>query len=173
MRGTARGSRRCVVHRPVRRVREPCRRALLRLAQQLAQQSLAQQKLDLAAQAALEDAKGASERGESSVVLEVNGLDGKELQKLVTKVQKASPAVAVAAFSVNADKVFAYSSVPKELQPALPASEWLKGALEAIGGRGGGKAASAQGSGADVSAVGAAKQAAADFAAAATAKASA
>ena len=77
------------------------------------------------------------------------------------------------ALSVTADKVFAFASVPKELQPALPASEWLKGALEAIGGRGGGKAASAQGSGADVGGVGAAKQAAEDFAAAATAKASA
>jgi alanyl-tRNA synthetase len=134
---------------------------------------LAQQRLDLASQAAMQDASAAAERGDASCVLEISGLDGKELQKLVTKVQKGSPSLAVAAFSVAGEKVFAYASVPKELQPALPASEWLKGALEAVGGRGGGKAASAQGSGANLDGMAAAKQAAVDFAAEAAAAASA
>ena len=143
---------------------------VLKLMKQLAQRSV-----DLAAVKAVDDATAAAAAGESYLVVQIDGLDGKGLQPLVKKVQNAAPGLAVLVLSVDtsAEKVFALASVPGELQEALPANSWLKTALDAVGGRGGGKAASAQGSGADVAAVGTAVQAATSFASSACSAASA
>ena len=54
----------------------------------------------------------------------------------------------------NADgKVACFAMVPDTVTDALPANAWLAPVLEAVGGRGGGKAGQAQGSGTDVDAM--------------------
>jgi alanyl-tRNA synthetase len=44
-------------------------------------------------------------------------------------------------------KALVYAGVPAELSKKLPAGEWVKAALDLLGGKGGGKPTSAQGQG--------------------------
>ena len=58
--------------------------------------------------------------------------------------------IAVLAFSTAAGRVACFAAVPDELVDILSANAWLKPVLEDVDGRGGGKAAQAQGSGTNV-----------------------
>ena len=49
--------------------------------------------------------------------------------------------------SAGKGKALAYTGVPADLAKKLPAGEWLKVALEVLGGKGGGKPTNAQGQG--------------------------
>lgn len=134
-------------------------------------QSFAQRRIDVAAAAAIDDAAAAAAAGESFFVVQLEGLNGKGLQPLVQKVSKETPNLAVIALSVDAaaEKVFVFASVPKALQETLPANIWVSDVLGKVGGRGGGKAASAQGSGDQLTQVDAAVAAAKEVAHAALA----
>ena len=44
-------------------------------------------------------------------------------------------------------KALAYTGVPADLAKRMPAGEWLKAALDVLGGKGGGKPTNAQGQG--------------------------
>ena len=44
-------------------------------------------------------------------------------------------------------KVLAYTGVPADMAKAMPAGNWLKVALDVLGGKGGGKPTNAQGQG--------------------------
>ena len=47
-------------------------------------------------------------------------------------------------------KALAYTGVPADLTKRLPAGNWLKVALDVLGGKGGGKPTNAQGQGPDI-----------------------
>jgi alanyl-tRNA synthetase len=80
-------------------------------------------------------------------VLEVDvGGDGKLLQSVMKAAQKAAPTLAICLGTVDeAGKGSVLMAAPDGGKGALKANEWLKEALDAAGGRGGGKADSAQG----------------------------
>lgn len=130
--------------------------------------ALLAREVDLAAGEAIETATAADAAGEPYVVIQLGAGLEKAATPLVQKVQKAVPNVALMVFAPGAEKVQVVSAVPKAVD-ALKANEWLKAALEPVGGRGGGKAASAQGSGPGVDRLDDAVAAARDFAAAALA----
>lgn len=62
-------------------------------------------------------------------------------------------------------KALAWAGVPPGLTGKLSAGDWVKAALQLLGGKGGGKPAQAQGQGPNIEKVGAALEAAAQFAA--------
>jgi len=105
---------------------------------------------DSAAQDALAQAMEARDAGQKFVVLQLGeGVDGKAMQPLVRQVLKQS-GIAVLAFSTAAGRVSCFAAVPDDLVDDLSANAWLKPVLEDVDGRGGGKAAQAQGSGTNV-----------------------
>lgn len=61
-------------------------------------------------------------------------------------------------------KVLAYTGVPADLSKRMPAGNWLKVALEVLGGKGGGKPTNAQGQGPDIEKLPEAMQAAKEYA---------
>jgi alanyl-tRNA synthetase len=75
------------------------------------------------------------------------GLDVKALQEAGNTIQKKFPEMPVMFFSEGPDKALAYASVPKSISTTLSAGDWVKEALGAMGGKGGGKPTSAQGMG--------------------------
>ena len=88
----------------------------------------------------------AADAGADRLVLALpSGLDAKAAQKLAGKLGKSHPALALCALSPGDDKLLVFAAVP-EGHGIASASDWLKAALEPLGGRGGGKPNFAQGS---------------------------
>lgn len=93
----------------------------------------------------------------SPMVLEVDlGADSKALGKAVALAQKLLPSTPVLLLTKSDGKVLAAATVPQvptqddqelHLGNLLRADEWVKAAVAPLGGRGGGKADSAQGQG--------------------------
>ena len=52
-----------------------------------------------------------------------------------------------ALFDAGKGKVLAYTGVPADMAKTMPAGNWLKIALDVLGGKGGGKPTNAQGQG--------------------------
>lgn len=67
--------------------------------------------------------------------------------------------------STGKGKALAWAGVPTALTSKLSAGDWVKAALELLGGKGGGKPGQAQGQGPNVEKIGEAVEAAAKFAA--------
>eukprot|EP00934_Nitzschia_sp_Nitz4_P007378 Nitzschia sp. Nitz4//scaffold28_size193895//107196//110247//NITZ4_001664-RA/size193895-augustus-gene-0.310-mRNA-1//-1//CDS//3329545979//7368//frame0 len=93
----------------------------------------------------------ASSRGENVVVLDLDvSADAKASQKIANSVRKMSPGTAFMGISEeekgSGGKVMVVAVVPTTMVgEGLKANEWVKATLESCGGRGGGKAESAQG----------------------------
>jgi alanyl-tRNA synthetase len=117
--------------------------------------------------AAVQAAESASLSGAKFLVTRVPevGLDVKALQEAWNAIQKEHPDLAVMFFSEGDGKGLAYAGVPSGLSKELPAGEWVKAALEVMGGKGGGKPTNAQGMGPNVQAIDEAAKVAADVAA--------
>lgn len=124
--------------------------------------------LQAATKAALETADAAAAAGDAACVLRIDvGLDDKAIAKAVTLALQKHKELAVMMFSVDdaSQQVLAYAGVPPALAARLSVVEWLRKALELVGGKGGGgKGGTAQGRGKNVGAVEAAMEAARIFA---------
>ncbi|KDD73965.1 hypothetical protein H632_c1691p1, partial [Helicosporidium sp. ATCC 50920] len=96
---------------------------------------------------AVERAGRAAEAGESFAVARLGeGLDGKALQEAFAAVAKVHPMLPMLLVApTDADKASVFAGVPAELSKKLSAGDWLKAALGALGGKGGGKPTAAQG----------------------------
>ena len=118
-------------------------------------------------------AAAAAASGAGFAVLRADvGADGKLLRSVVQAVGKAHPALAVVVFSADAaaGRAVCLAQVPPAQAGRLRADEWVAAAVAAAGGRGGGKADSAQGQ-LDAAGIGAAVAAAEAFVARALAAA--
>lgn len=102
-----------------------------------------------AVEAALKAATEAYEAGKKQLIMQVEGvgLDAKALQEAGHAILKEHPNMPVMLFSEGPDKAMAVASVPKDMSTTLPAGAWVKEALAALDGKGGGKPTSAQGMG--------------------------
>ncbi|DBB11178.1 hypothetical protein WJX82_002672 [Trebouxia sp. C0006] len=103
-----------------------------------------------ATQAAVADADKAVSAGQKFGVMRVDvGLDPKALLEAWNAIQKQHPKLPVIMFSTDQGKgkALAYTGVPADLAKIMPAGEWLKAALDVLGGKGGGKPTVAQGQG--------------------------
>jgi alanyl-tRNA synthetase len=120
-----------------------------------------------AVEAAVEAADKAAESGQTFLITKVPdvGLDVKALQEAWNAIQKRHPGLAVMFFAEGDGKGLAYAGVPNDLSKKLPAGEWVKAALEVLGGKGGGKPTNAQGMGPKVEALDDAAKVAAELAA--------
>jgi alanyl-tRNA synthetase len=121
------------------------------------------------AQVAIESAAG---KGEAFLVLEVGiAADSKAVKRVVEACKKAAPELALLGLSKedpsSPSRLLAFAHVPKSRQGSIQADKWVAAALEAVGGRGGGKADLAQGQAKEVGALDGSVQAAQDFAKAA------
>jgi alanyl-tRNA synthetase len=117
--------------------------------------------------AALEAADAAAAAGRRFAVVRLyDGFNPKSAQALLKQFGKQQPRLALLAFAANVDdeKVACFAAVPANLQQQLAANGWVGAALAPCNGRGGGKAASAQGSGSGVAQLPAAIEAAQAFA---------
>lgn len=105
--------------------------------------------------AAIEAADAAADAGDAFLVARVPdiGLDVKALQEAWNSIQKRHPSLSVMFFAEGDGKGLAYAGVPKDVSNKLPAGEWVKAALEVLGGKGGGKPTNAQGMGPNVEAI--------------------
>ena len=103
----------------------------------------------IAVEAALQAADDAATAGKKALVMKVEGvgLDSKALQEAGNAVSKKHAGMPAMFFSEGDEKVMAVAVVPKDVSKTLAAGEWVKGALEALGGKGGGKPVFAQGTG--------------------------
>eukprot|EP00752_Nemacystus_decipiens_P018493 g16580.t1 len=105
--------------------------------------------------AAVKGAKEAVEKGQSSLVMEVAiGADSKAVKRVLDGVSKVAPGLSFMGFSPEgpnaSGKLLVFSTVAgAAAEDGLKADEWLRAALDACGGRGGGRATSAQGQAAD------------------------
>lgn len=120
-----------------------------------------------AVEAAIEAADKAAESGVPFFITRVPdiGLDVKALQEAWNAIQKRHPTLAVMFFAEGDDKGLAYAGVPADAAKKLPAGEWVKAALEVMGGKGGGKPTQAQGMGPKKEAIDDAAKVAAELAA--------
>eukprot|EP01039_Chlorochromonas_danica_P010133 gene10133-11215_t len=87
--------------------------------------------------------------GQRAVFFVPVGTDSKAIKKATEAIRKAAPDLSFLVISddVDQEKVSVFAVVTeKDLASGLQANQWLATSLEAVGGRGGGKAASAQGS---------------------------
>jgi alanyl-tRNA synthetase len=109
----------------------------------------------IAVEAATKAADDAAAAGKKALVmtLEGVGLDSKAMQEAGNAIAKDHPGMPAMFFSEGNDKVMAVAVVPKDVSKTLAAGEWVKGALEALGGKGGGKPVFAQGTGPNKSAI--------------------
>lgn len=109
----------------------------------------------IAVEAATKAADDAATAGKKALVmtLEGIGLDSKAMQEAGNAIAKSHPGMPAMFFSEGDDKVMAVAVVPKEVSKTLAAGEWVKGALEALGGKGGGKPIFAQGTGPNKAAI--------------------
>lgn len=126
----------------------------------------AQAATDGAATAAVALAQEAAAAGDKYVVIDLGeGFTAKAMQPLVKQVLKQTKLpVMVLSADKDAGKVACMAAVPDDRTEALPADGWLQAALREVGGRGGGKAGSAQGSGTDLANMPSAIDAAKEFA---------
>ena len=106
----------------------------------------------VAIEAACKAADEAAAAGKKVLIMQVEGvgLDGKALQEAGNTVQKTHPEMPTMFFSEGDGKAMAVAVVPKSMSKTLAAGDWVKGALEKLGGKGGGKPVFAQGMGPDV-----------------------
>jgi len=97
-----------------------------------------------------------------------DGCNSKSLNTALMQLQKNNPNLAAMFFSIDhdANKVLCLCQVPKGLvsENGLKANEWMKAVADVIGGKGGGKELSAQGSGDKISGVDKAMDLATEFA---------
>ncbi|KAL4446750.1 hypothetical protein ABPG77_007994 [Micractinium sp. CCAP 211/92] len=101
--------------------------------------------------AAVAAADAAAEAGAKFLVSKLDvGLDAKAIQEAWNAIQKKHATLPVLFVSAGEDKALAYAGVPQDLSKQLPAGEWVKEALTALGGKGGGKPTNAQGTGPEV-----------------------
>ncbi|KAK2078524.1 hypothetical protein QBZ16_003364 [Prototheca wickerhamii] len=101
--------------------------------------------------AAIEAADGAAAAGKKYLVTSLDvGLDTKAVQEAWNAIAKAHPDLPVLFASAGEDKALVFAGVPVGAAKVFPAGDWLKAALAAIGGKGGGKPTAAQGMGPDV-----------------------
>jgi alanyl-tRNA synthetase len=82
---------------------------------------------------------------------------------LMQALGKAAPDMCIVVISDEDGKGTMTAQVPKEFHDKIKANDWLKNTLDMVGGRGGGKADSAQGQIPDASKVGAAVEIASQF----------
>ncbi|MBI3838293.1 MAG: alanine--tRNA ligase [Planctomycetia bacterium] len=92
---------------------------------------------------------GASEVGGVRIVVsEAPGADANAMRQLIDQLRKTAAPVAVLLGSASDDKVTLVSGITRDLQDrGLNAGDWIKGAAEMVGGRGGGKPDMAQAGG--------------------------
>jgi len=97
-----------------------------------------------------------------------DGCNSKSLNTALMQLQKNNPKLAAMFFSIDhdANKVLCLCQVPKDVasEKGLKANEWMKAVAEVIGGKGGGKELSAQGSGDKISGLDKAMHLATEFA---------
>eukprot|EP00884_Botryococcus_braunii_P001847 jgi/Botrbrau1/11663/Bobra.168_2s0018.1 len=99
---------------------------------------------------ALDAANKAVGSGKAYCLVELKvGLDPKAAQEAWAAVQAAHPSLPLIIFTADAEKgkALVYAGVPTDVSKKLPAGEWVKAALDLLGGKGGGKPTSAQGQG--------------------------
>ncbi|KXZ50323.1 hypothetical protein GPECTOR_17g962 [Gonium pectorale] len=107
----------------------------------------------LATQKAVEAADAAVAAGKPYVAARLDvGLDTKATTEACSAIAAKHPTLAALFVSVDADKgkALAYAAVPDAITAKLKANEWVSAALGPLGGKGGGKANSAQGQGPNV-----------------------
>ncbi len=98
-----------------------------------------------------QDLKIAVDQGVRTLVLNIDiGADSKASQKVINAVKKIAPGIAFMGLSEeepgSGGKIMAFAIVPDSLVASgLKADEWVRSALDACGGRGGGKPENAQG----------------------------
>jgi alanyl-tRNA synthetase len=98
-----------------------------------------------------EEVKKAAERGEQMMVLNIDiAADAKASQKVINAVKEIAPGMAFMGLSEedvgSGGKLMAFALVPEILvESGLKADEWVRGALDVCGGRGGGNPGNAQG----------------------------
>jgi alanyl-tRNA synthetase len=82
------------------------------------------------------------------VVAEVPGTDAGMMRQLIDQLRKQASPIAVLLGSREAEKVTLVAGISRDLEArGLDAGQWIRGAAEAVGGRGGGKADMAQAGG--------------------------
>lgn len=108
-----------------------------------------------AIEVALAAAETASSSGAAYAIIRVPdiGTDTKALQEAWGAVQKKHPALSVMFFAEGGGKGLVYACVPTEVSKSFSAGEWAKGALDVLGGKGGGRPTMAQGMGPNVEAM--------------------
>jgi len=94
------------------------------------------------------EVEAARAQGDSFVVATLEGLDAKLAQKAMQSHAAAHPDLALLVLGVSGDgKVSCCAAVPEDLQKSgVGADDWVRAALEPLGGKGGGKPGRAQGS---------------------------
>jgi alanyl-tRNA synthetase len=93
-------------------------------------------------------AEAADVGGVRVVVAEVPGADAGMMRQLIDQLRKQASPIAVLLGSRETDKVTLVAGISRDLQErGLDAGQWIRGAAEAVGGRGGGKADMAQAGG--------------------------
>jgi alanyl-tRNA synthetase len=128
------------------------------------------QRVDIVLNDVKKDVESAVSDGQRMLVLNVDiGADSKASQMVVNAVKKIAPDMAFMGLSEeeqgSGGKVMAFAVVPDSVVvTGLKADEWVRGALEVCGGRGGGKAGNAQGQAPECSDVDAVLAAAKSFA---------
>jgi alanyl-tRNA synthetase len=114
-------------------------------------------------------ASAAVSSGAKHLVLQLDlpaSVSGKAMPEAYTAIKAEHPSLPCLLLAPDAEagKCSVYTEVPKDVSKVLSASEWLKCAVGAMGGKGGGKPERAAGSGPDVSKVADAVKAANDYA---------
>ncbi|GLC41498.1 hypothetical protein PLESTB_001005000 [Pleodorina starrii] len=107
----------------------------------------------LAAERAVAAADAAVSEGKAFVIGRLDvGLDTKAVGEACCAISAKHPTLASLFVSVDAEKgkALAYAAVPDSMTDRLKANEWVSAALGPLGGKGGGKANSAQGQGPNV-----------------------
>lgn len=115
------------------------------------------------------EASKAVSKGKKHLVLQLDlpaSVSGKAMPEAYTAIKAEHPSLACLLLAPDAEagKCSVYTEVPKDVSKLLSASEWLKCAVGAMGGKGGGKPEKAAGSGPDVAKVAEAVKAAEAYA---------
>ena len=93
-------------------------------------------------------AEAADVGGVRVVVAEAPGADAGVMRQLIDQLRKQASPIAVLLGSREAEKVTLVAGISRDLQQrGLDAGNWIRGAAEAVGGRGGGKPDMAQAGG--------------------------
>jgi alanyl-tRNA synthetase len=120
--------------------------ALLKELRELKKHSSARATGDVSAEKLLADADDVA--GVRVVIAETPGADAGLMRQLIDQLRKKASPIAVLLGSREADKVTLVAGISRDLQDrGLNAGDWIRGAAEAVGGRGGGKPDMAQAGG--------------------------